>query len=117
MKTTGASRSSKTRGPARAAAEEAALLDALCGIRDAALMKRVMHELLTPGEYASVRKRWIILRMLKEGHTQREVARAIGGSLCNVTRGARILRTGESVTAFLATRSASGVKGGKEDAY
>ena len=79
-------------------ADEADLLAALCTIHDPAQLRRTMAELLTPSEYAALLRRWTILKMLSDGHTQRETARAIGGSLCNVTRGARILRTGTAAT-------------------
>lgn len=79
-------------------ADEAELLAGLCTIRDPAQLRRIMGELLTPSEYAALLRRWTILKMLSDGHTQRETARAIGGSLCNVTRGARVLRTGTAAT-------------------
>ena len=79
-------------------ADEADLLAALCTIHDPAQLRRTMAELLTPSEYAALLRRWTILKMLSDGHTQRETARAIGGSLCNVTRGARVLRTGTAAT-------------------
>ena len=82
-------------------ADETELLSALCTIRDPAQLRRVMGELLTPSEYAALLRRWTILKMLSDGHTQRETARAIGGSLCNVTRGARVLRTGTAATLTL----------------
>jgi TrpR family trp operon transcriptional repressor len=111
MKNSRVSPVQKIRKPSGTTVAERTLLDALCGIRDAATMRQMLRELLTPGEYASLRKRWIILRMLREGHTQREVAKAIGGSLCNVTRGARILRTGKSVAAALAVKAEPRGKG------
>lgn len=79
-------------------ADEADLLAGLCTIHDPAQLRRIMGELLTPSEYAALLRRWTILKMLSDGHTQRETARAIGGSLCNVTRGARVLRTGTAAT-------------------
>ena len=85
--------------PERPSAEdEAELLSALCTVHDPALLRRIMGELLTPSEYAALLRRWTILKMLSDGHTQRDTARAIGGSLCNVTRGSRVLRTGTAAT-------------------
>lgn len=88
-------------------ADEAELLASLCTVRDPAELRRIMGELLTPSEYAALLRRWTILKMLSDGHTQRETARAIGGSLCNVTRGARVLRTGTAATLKLLRPSAS----------
>ncbi|MGD9613394.1 MAG: Trp family transcriptional regulator [Kiritimatiellia bacterium] len=83
---------------------EAQLLQALCAIDDPAEMRRVLADLLTPSEYAALRKRWIILRLLREGVPQREIARRIGGSLCNVTRGARLLHRPNCASALLLDR-------------
>lgn len=83
--------------PARPnAKDEAHLLRALCTLTDPREMRRVLADLLTPSEYAALLRRWTILELLNDGTTQRQIAQAIGGSLCNVTRGARILRTGTS---------------------
>ena len=76
---------------------EADLIDLLCSIESPAEMKKFLKELLTFSEYAALQKRWAILRLLSARVTQRDVARRIDGSLCNVTRGARILRNPNSV--------------------
>lgn len=71
--------------------DETHLLRALCTIRDPEEMRRVLAEILTPSEYRALLKRWAILRLLRDGIPQREIARLIDGSLCNVTRGARLM--------------------------
>ncbi|MDD2241080.1 MAG: Trp family transcriptional regulator [Kiritimatiellae bacterium] len=83
---------------------EAHLLQALCEIRDPDEMRRVLSELLTRSEVAAVHKRWAILCMLRDGIPQREIARHIGGSLCNVTRGARLMRNPDCASAALMNR-------------
>lgn len=85
-------------------ADETQLLQALCSIDDPAEMRRVLADLLTRSEYAAVLKRWKILRLLRTGLSQREVAHRIGGSLCNVTRGARLLRQPTCASALLMDR-------------
>ncbi|MDY0150233.1 MAG: Trp family transcriptional regulator [Kiritimatiellia bacterium] len=83
---------------------EAHLLQALCEIQDPDEMRRVLSELLTRSEVAAVHKRWAILCMLRDGIPQREIARHIGGSLCNVTRGARLMRNPDCASAALMNR-------------
>ena len=83
---------------------EAQLLQALCAVDDPAEMRRVLADILTPSEYEALLKRWTILRLLRDGVSQREIARRIGGSLCNVTRGARLLRHKHCASAALMDR-------------
>ena len=49
-------------------------------------------ELLTESEIETLSKRWRILEMLKDGFTQRDIAKELKVSLCKVTRGAKILK-------------------------
>lgn len=78
---------------------EAGLLAALAGTDEPGEMRALLTEVLTAAEYRALVRRWAILELLERGFTQRRIAEEIGGSLCNVTRGAKILRNPESVAA------------------
>ena len=54
-------------------------------------------ELLTDSEIETLSKRWRILEMLKDGLTQRDIAKELKVSLCKVTRGAKILKDKNSI--------------------
>ena len=84
--------------------DEAHLLQSLCAIKAPEEMRRVLGDLLTRSEYNALLKRWSILCLLRDGVSQRETARRIGGSLCNVTRGARLLRDPACASATLMAR-------------
>lgn len=84
--------------------DEAHLLQALCAIDNPTDMRRVLGDLLTRSEYTALQKRWAILCLLRDGVPQREIARRIGGSLCNVTRGARLMRNPACASAALMAR-------------
>ena len=56
-------------------------------------------EILTNTELDTLSKRWRILSMLSDGCTQREIAKELKVSLCKVTRGSKILKNKNSVSA------------------
>ena len=53
-------------------------------------------EILTESEVETLSKRWRIVKLLLQGKTQREIAKELNVSLCNVTRGSRILKNQNS---------------------
>ena len=61
-------------------------------------------EMLTKSELETLSKRWRILEMLKEGRTQRDIAKELKVSLCKVTRGSQILKNKTSITAKYLTK-------------
>ena len=52
----------------------------------------LFSEIFTPTELSTLTKRWLILKMLKDGVTQREISSKLNVSLCKVTRGSKILK-------------------------
>ncbi|MDR1786503.1 MAG: trp operon repressor [Spirochaetaceae bacterium] len=45
--------------------------------------------LLTPAERTHIAERWLLVREIARGQTQREISRMFGMSLCKITRGSR----------------------------
>ena len=60
-------------------------------------IQNFLLELLTESEVETLSKRWCIVKMLIEGKTQRDIAKELNVSLCNITRGAKILKNKDSV--------------------
>lgn len=58
---------------------------------------QLLNELLSESELDVLSKRWRIVKMLKGGYTQREIAKALKVSLCKVTRGAKILKDDKAI--------------------
>jgi TrpR family trp operon transcriptional repressor len=55
--------------------------------------------LFTPKELSALASRWALVKALREKEPQREIAKALGVSLCKITRGSRELKKENS--AFL----------------
>ena len=56
-----------------------------------------LSELFTKKELLALSKRWRILKLLAKSSTQREIAAALNVSLCNVTRGAKVIKDKKSI--------------------
>ena len=70
----------------------------LCGISDQDQMQEFLTEMLTPSECRDLALRWELMRRLKEGISQRQIAAELGISLCKITRGAKILKQDHSIS-------------------
>lgn len=57
-----------------------------------------LNEILTKAELEDISKRWRILKMLNEGCTQRDIAKALNVSLCKITRGSQIINDKNAVS-------------------
>ena len=60
-------------------------------------MKEFLASLLTQAEFADIGNRWLLVREIDKGTTQREIARIFKMSLCKITRGSRELKKENSV--------------------
>ena len=75
----------------------------LSELKTSAEVEQFLDEILTSSEIETLSKRWRILEMLKDGFTQRDIAKELKVSLCKVTRGAKILKDKDAITTkFLA---------------
>lgn len=74
--------------------------DELCGlllkIKDKDELKSVFSCLFTPNERRDFAERWQLVKELKAGTTQREIARIYNMSLCKITRGSKELQKKDS---------------------
>lgn len=61
-------------------------------------MERFFEEIFTPAERRDLSLRWKLMRLLKQGIAQRQIASELGVSLCKITRGAGVLRDEESIS-------------------
>lgn len=74
------------------------LAEVFAGMEDPERMAAFFAEIFTPAEIDDLVLRWRLLEMLYSGRSQREIASELGISLCKITRGSRVLRSGGSVT-------------------
>ncbi|MBD3180563.1 MAG: transcriptional regulator [Candidatus Latescibacteria bacterium] len=74
------------------------LAEAFCFINKPSVMSKFFSEIFTPAEIDDFVLRWRLMKMLRQGIPQREIASELGISLCKITRGSKILKTKNSVT-------------------
>ena len=74
------------------------LAEVFCRIDEASVMSKFMAEIFTPAEIDDFVLRWRLMNMLLNGVPQRKISSRLGISLCKITRGSKILKTGKSVT-------------------
>jgi TrpR family trp operon transcriptional repressor len=87
---------SKKHTPKSSNAEKVAGI--LAGLSTPAEVSRFLGEILTPAERYDVETRWELMERLDDGMSQRDVAEALGISLCKITRGAKILKDPDAIT-------------------
>ena len=74
------------------------LVRIFCSIDDPRTMRRFMKEIFTPSEIEDISKRWKVMELLRKGLSQRAIAAKLGVSLCKITRGSKVLKSGGSVS-------------------
>jgi TrpR family trp operon transcriptional repressor len=68
----------------------------LAHLQDAELVQGFLSAILTPAEVDAVCSRWELVKRIRQGHSQRTIARDLGLSLCKITRGSRELKSENS---------------------
>lgn len=68
----------------------------VCETTDVNLLSEFLHCLFTPAERQDFAKRWIIVKELNKGVTQREIAKKFNMSLCKITRASKELKKQDS---------------------
>ncbi|GAB4225350.1 MAG: hypothetical protein Kow009_16620 [Spirochaetales bacterium] len=64
-------------------------------------VRRFLYDLLTPSEIREIAGRWLLVREIDRGTTQREIARKFSLSLCKITRGSRELKKPDSAFRYM----------------
>jgi len=68
------------------------IADTLWQIKDKEDFGNVLEDILTAGEITEIADRILIVKYLKEGIGQREIAQKLGISITTVSRGSRLLQ-------------------------
>ncbi|HUX20290.1 MAG TPA: Trp family transcriptional regulator [Spirochaetia bacterium] len=68
------------------------LCAALANTDDPALIREFLSSILTEYEVREVATRWALVRLIDGGMSQRSISRALGLSLCKITRGSKELK-------------------------
>ena len=72
------------------------LVDIFTEINDRNFMKNFMECLFTPAERDDFANRWILVKEIDKGVTQRDIAKKYNMSLCKITRGSKELNKKDS---------------------
>jgi TrpR family trp operon transcriptional repressor len=68
---------------------------------DPKLLHEFLVDILTPGEYSEINKRWEIVKMIHAGIPQHDIAKKLGVGIATVTRGSRTLKNNKGAFAKL----------------
>ncbi|HNX22906.1 MAG TPA: Trp family transcriptional regulator [Spirochaetota bacterium] len=60
-------------------------------------IEKFLMEILTENERRDLSLRWDLMRKLHDGISQRAISTELGISLCRITRGSKILKSGDSI--------------------
>jgi TrpR family transcriptional regulator, trp operon repressor len=78
------------------------MCDLLAGTNDPLFIYDFLVCLFTPAERRDFANRWLLVKEMDKGRTQREIAHMFGMSLCKITRGSKELnKTGSAFRRML----------------
>jgi TrpR family transcriptional regulator, trp operon repressor len=77
------------------------LSETLAACSNPVMIEDFLKSLLTTSESAGVANRWALVRLLDKGMSQRNIAKELGLSLCNITRGSKDLKKEDSPFALM----------------
>ncbi len=78
----------------------------VAGTDDQKLIADFFECLFTSAELQDIAKRWLLVKEIDKGTTQREIARIFSMSLCKITRGSRELKKKDSAFRIMLDRAA-----------
>lgn len=70
------------------------LVRAFLKLKTSGEVEKFLEDILTPQEFEALVERWLLVKLLLEGKTQREVRDELGVAIATVTRGAKQLKYG-----------------------
>lgn len=74
------------------------LITVFSEITDPKEMKKLFDELFTEAEREDFASRWGLMKDIKSGISQRNIAKARSISLCKITRGSKLLKNSSSIS-------------------
>ena len=72
------------------------IVGCIASISDKNLLSEFFDCLFTPSELYDIGKRWLLVKEIDKGSTQREIAKKFRMSLCKITRGSKELSKSDS---------------------
>jgi len=76
------------------------LYELFSSVRTLAEAEKLLADILTPQELASVAERWQLIQELHKGTPQRDIAKKLNLSISKITRGSRMLQYGSGGFGF-----------------
>ncbi|HCW32811.1 MAG: hypothetical protein UT55_C0022G0009 [Candidatus Peregrinibacteria bacterium GW2011_GWE2_39_6] len=80
------------------------LIKAFLSLKNNTEVRLFLNDILTPGEIEILVERWNLVKLLRQGKTQREVSAILGIAIATVSRGARQLKYGSRGFALIMKR-------------